>query len=254
MPEGGFIDRALRYLGLGSAVTEGDVTAPGGEVLTGPGAEMAAPTGAEQQLPTDEKPVPDGSASGLEETPDQKAGDQPSPEPPQAPDATAKEDQTPVPPRAANSAAAGARSRRLSRSRTRASKTPNDRSLQIPPDAAKTGNTGFVGGEWRSDKGLVDQVTKQPLQQAYRFDPQGDGEVVIRRPDGVECRAAAQARMQGGQLSINELADPRCPDGRTFSRSQTECMRTPSGQTVCQGRNADGSTYRVGIERQQAEP
>ena len=130
----------------------------------------------------------------------------------------------------------------------------NDRSLQIPPDAAKTGNTGFVGGEWRSDKGLIDQVTKQPLQQAYRFDPKGDGEVVIRRPDGVECRAAAQARMQGGQLSINELGDPRCPDGRTFRRSTTECMRTPSGQTVCQGRNADGSTYRVGIERQQEKP
>ena len=97
-------------------------------------------------------------------------------------------------------------------------------------------------------------MTKQPLRQAYRFDPKGDGEVVIRRPDGIECRAAAQARMQGGQLSINELADPRCPDGRTFSRSKTECMRTPSGQTVCQGRNADGSTYRVGIERQQAKP
>ena len=113
---------------------------------------------------------------------------------------------------------------------------------------------GFVGGEWRSDKGLIDQVTKQPLRQAYRFDPKGDGEVVIRRPDGVECRAAAQARMQGSQLSINELADPRCPDGRTFSRSKTECMRTPSGQTICQGRNVDGSTYRVGIERQQAKP
>ena len=126
--------------------------------------------------------------------------------------------------------------------------------MQIPPDAAKTGNTGFIGGEWRSDKGLVDQVTKQPLQQAYRFDPQGNGEVVIRRADGVECRATAQARMQGGQLSISELGDPRCPDGRTFSRSQTECVRTPSGQTVCQGRNTDGSSYRVGIERQQAKP
>ena len=253
VPEGGFIDRALRYLGLGSAVTEGDVTAPGGEVLTGPGAEVAAPTGAEQQLPTDEKPVQDGSASGLEETPDQKAGDQPSPEPPQAPDATAKEDQTLVPPEPQTQPPQEQKPPPQPRP-DQGQQDANDRSLQIPPDAAKTGNTGFVGGEWRSDKGLIDQVTKQPLRQAYRFDPKGDGEVVIRRPDGVECRAAAQARMQGGQLSINELADPRCPDGRTFSRSKTECMRTPSGQTVCQGRNTDGSTYRVGIERQQAEP
>ncbi len=250
--DGGFIDRALRYFGIGSAVTEGDVTAPGGEALTGPGAEVTAPPGAEQP-PIGGQPVQDGSAPGAEEPGDQKAGDQPSPEPPQAPDPTAKEDQTPVPPGPETQPPQNQRSPPQPRPE-QGQQNANDRSLKIPPDAAKTGNTGFVGGEWRSDKGLIDQVTKQPLRQAYRFDPKGDGEVVIRRPDGVECRAAAQARMAGSQLSINELADPRCPDGRTFSRSKTECMRTPSGQTVCQGRNADGSTYRVGIERQQAKP
>lgn len=251
--EGGFVDRALRYLGLGSAV-EGDVTAPGGEVLTGPGAEMAAPPGAEQP-PVAEQPAQDGSAPALEEAPDQKAGDQPSPEPPQPSDQnSAKQDQPAPEPPQPNTEPPQERKPPPQPGPEQGQQDANDRSLQIPPDAAKTGNTGFVGGEWRSDKGLIDQVTKQPLRQAYRFDPKGDGEVVIRRPDGVECRAAAQARMQGGQLSINELADPRCPDGRTFSRSKTECMRTPSGQTVCQGRNADGSTYRVGIERQQAKP
>jgi outer membrane biosynthesis protein TonB len=246
----GFVNRALRYFGFGSSVTDGGVPAPGGEAQTGPDAGVSVP-------PATEQPVPDGSAPSPDESREQKAGDQPSSKPPQPPDQTsAKEDQTtPEPPKPQPQPQQDQEQpKRPQPDQGGAQQGANDRSLQIPPDAAKTGNTGFVGGEWRSDKGLIDQVTKQPLQQAYRFDQQGNGEVVIRRPDGVECRAAAQARMQGGQLSINELADPQCPDGRTFRRSKTECMRTPSGQTVCQGRNADGSTYRVGIERQQAKP
>jgi outer membrane biosynthesis protein TonB len=246
-PEGGIVGRALRYLGFESAVWGVDVAVPGGEVQTGPGAEVATPPGAEQ-------PVPDASAPAAEGPQDQKS-DQQSQEPPQPPDQTssAKDQATPEPPQPQPQQDQKPPPQ-PQQDQGGKQQGANDRSLQIPPDAAKTGNTGFIGGEWRSDKGLVDQVTKQPLQQAYRFDTKGNGEVVIRRADGVECRAGAQARMQGGQLSINELGDPRCPDGRTFSRSKTECMRTPSGQTVCQGRNADGSTYRVGIERQQAKP
>jgi hypothetical protein len=240
--EGSFVDRALRYFGLAGTARDGDVIGTTATDYTA--TDAAAPQGA---LPAEQQQ-------------DSKAGDQQSPEPPPAPDQgetpkdqaasepqspqpkdTSKQDQEASPPQPQQDQGAE-------------DESAGDRALQIPPDAAKTGSTGFIGGEWRSDKGLVDQVTKQPLQQAYRFDPQGNGEVVIRRADGVECRATAQARMQGGQLSINELGDPRCPDGRTFSRSKTECARTPSGQTVCQGRNADGSTYRVGIERQQAKP
>lgn len=244
-PERGIVERALGYLGLGSVSGVG-VPASSGEVQTGPAAEMTTPPAAEQ-------PVPDASAPGAEASRDQTSSDQRSPEPP--PDQTsAKDETTPEPPQPETPPQQDQKPPQAQGDEGSKEQGANDRSLQIPPDAAKTGNTAFVGGEWRSDKGLVDQVTKQPLQQAYRFDPQGNGEVVIRRPDGLECRAAARARMQGGQLSINELGDPRCPDGRTFSRSQTECMRTPSGQTVCQGRNADGSTYRVGIERQQAKP
>jgi hypothetical protein len=235
--ERNFIDSALRYFGLADTAQESDVVGGTATGQTAPGAvpQDAVPAAQQQDAeaqdqqqaappqPSEQQPPADQSASETAPRPDE-APKQDQPAPP------------PQPEKAGEQPGAG------------------DQSLQIPPDAAKTGNTGFIDGEWRSDKGLVDQVTKQPLQQAYRFDPQGNGEVVIRRADGVQCRAAARARMQGGQLSIDELGDPRCPDGRTFSRSQTECMRTPSGQTVCQGRNADGSTYRVGIERQQTQP
>jgi outer membrane biosynthesis protein TonB len=243
-PERSIVDRALNYLGF-EGVSGVDVAPSGGDVQTGPGAETVPP-GTEQ-------PVPDAAAPPAEEPRDAKSSDQQSPEPP--PDQMPPKAQTtPEPPQPEPQPPQDQKLPPPQQDRGANEQGANNRSLQIPPDAAKTGNTGFIGGEWRSDKGLVDQVTKQPLQQAYRFDPQGNGEVVIRRADGVECRATAQARLQGGQLSINELDDPRCPDGRTFSRSQTECVRTPSGQTVCQGRNTDGSSYRVGIERQQAKP
>jgi hypothetical protein len=236
--ERNFVDNALRYFGLAGTMQESDVVGPTVTGQTAPAAnpEDAVPAGPQRDTEAQEQQP----ATPPEPSEQQPPADQSASEPTPSPDEASKQDrQAPPPPQpeqAGEQPGAG------------------DQSLQIPPDAAKTGNTGFIGGEWRSDKGLVDQVTKQPLQQAYRFDPQGNGEVVIRRADGVQCRAAARARMQGGQLSIDELGDPRCPDGRTFSRSQTECMRTPSGQTVCQGRNADGSTYRVGIERQQTKP
>jgi hypothetical protein len=246
--EGSFVDRALHYLGLQSTVSTGDVPVPGADVQTGPGADAG--------VPGTEQPVPDGSAPTMEGAENLKSSNQQSQEPPQPSDQTSTKDQaTPEPPQPQQPETQPPQDQKAPpQEQGGKQQGANDRSLQIPPDAAKTGNTGFIGGEWRSDKGLVDLVTKQPLQQAYRFDPKGNGEVIIRRQDGVECRAAAQARMQDGQLSINELGDPRCPDGRTFSRSKTECVRTPSGQTVCQGRNTDGSTYRVGIERQQTKP
>lgn len=258
--QGGFLDRTLRYLGLEDRVPDGstlgrslpgDTVVPGGEVKTLPDGTVPIPPGnanPDGSKPEDIKPGDTGSPPQPPATPAEPPADpQAKPDQPKAPDPSAdqpksdqpRSDQPPGQPPSPPPPDAGAKGQ----------------PLQIPPDAAgKSGDLGFVGGEWRSDSGLVDQATKQPLQQVYRFDDKGKGEVVIRRADGVECRAPAQATMQGGRLGIEESGQPTCPDGRTFSPSKTECTRTPSGQTVCQGRNADGSTYRVGIERAAPKP
>jgi hypothetical protein len=252
--EEGLFDRSLRYLGLGDQQ-------PGGDIVTPPGTDQVAPPG-DQPLPGPGDALKPGEDlkpdEGLKPGNDATPPEQPPAEPPVPPDGkppaedqalpqppkplpsdapSSSQDQQAVPPVPAPDQQAG----------------PKGQPMQIPPDA-KTGSPGFIGGEWSTDSGLVDQATKQPLKQTYQFDDKGAGEVVIRRPDGIECRAPAQARMQGGKLSIDEMGNPTCPDGRSYSRSKTECSRTPSGQTVCLGRNADGSTYRVGIERKAPQP
>ena len=121
--------------------------------------------------------------------------------------------------------------------------------LRIPPAAlAGGGGVGFMKGNWKSTTGLYDETTRQPLAQAYRFGADGSGQAVIRRPDGVECTAPATAKMVDGALVVEEQADPRCPDGRSFGRSRTRCTAA-GGTTTCQGENADGSTFKVGIEK-----
>ena len=127
---------------------------------------------------------------------------------------------------------------------------PPGRLLDIPPDAAAKNDLSFLDGRWQSGEGLVDQIDGQPLEQFYRFDRHGKGEVVIRRGDGMECRAPAEATFDGPQLLVSELDDPRCPDGQSYGRVTTRCDRDASGRTVCRGSNADGVTYVVPIEQQ----
>lgn len=122
--------------------------------------------------------------------------------------------------------------------------------LALPtPSADGSANLAFLEGLWRSRQGLVDRKTGQPVEQFYRFDRGGRGEIVIRRADGSECRAPAQAKVQNNALSVEELANALCPDGASYDRSRTECKRLADGRTVCNGTNSDGSTYRVGIEK-----
>lgn len=121
--------------------------------------------------------------------------------------------------------------------------------LAIPPESERTGSVAFLEGWWRSGTGLVDQKDKTPLQQFYRFDQQGKGEVVVRRADGAECRAKAQAVIGATGLEVTELGDPTCPDGSTIDRSRTTCRRDDAGRTQCFGVNRDDSRYSVPVER-----
>lgn len=121
--------------------------------------------------------------------------------------------------------------------------------LDIPPEAATKGDVGFMDGQWRSGQGLVDQADGKPLDQYYQFDKTGKGEVVVKRADGTECRAPAQAKFSGKNLVVEEQADVRCADGRTYGKSTTTCTRDAKGNTVCRGKNPDGSTYAVPVQK-----
>ena len=119
----------------------------------------------------------------------------------------------------------------------------------VIPDNAVDGAAGFMRGVWQSDSGLVDALTKQKLTQEYTFDEQGRGEAVIRRADGVVCRAPAEATVKAGDLQVDELENLRCTDGSSFRRSRTICTRDSSGNSQCVGSGDDGSRYDVELTR-----
>ena len=122
--------------------------------------------------------------------------------------------------------------------------------LAIPDGAAGgSGPADFLQGRWRSRSGLVDEATGVPLDQSYQFDQGGRGRSVVRRADGVECSAPAEARMENGQLKVNELENLRCPDGQQFEKTETACTRDAQGQTRCSGAYQGGKKFDVQIDR-----
>ncbi len=199
------------------------VIVPGGPGATGPGAtgNVTPSDPSKPEPPKMEPPKPEPPTT---EPPKPEPPKPPeSPEPPKPPEPPPQQQQPPPPPKP----------------------------MEIPPDAAGRGDVGFLDGQWKSRKGLVDQQDGKPLEQFYRFDEKGKGETVVRRADGVECKAPAEARFDGGKLTVEEKGSPTCPDGRSYGSSRTECERTATGATVCRGVNPDGSGYRVGLDKVQ---
>ena len=122
--------------------------------------------------------------------------------------------------------------------------------LAIPDGAAGgSGPADFLQGRWRSRSGLVDEATGVSLDQSYQFDQGGRGRSVVRRADGVECSAPAEARMENGQLKVKELENLRCPDGQQFEKTETACTRDAQGQTRCSGAYQGGKKFDVQIDR-----
>ena len=120
---------------------------------------------------------------------------------------------------------------------------PTPPSSDAPGDASAPDKLRFLKGRWKSDTPLVDENNRK-LDHRYEFDDSGKGKSIVRRQDGVECVADAEATMQGGKLRIVESSGPRCPDGQEFEKSDTTCEVSGDGKTRCRG---DG--YNADIRR-----
>lgn len=117
------------------------------------------------------------------------------------------------------------------------------------PDNAPDGAAGFMQGDWRSDSGLVDGRAGEELTQEFRFDENGKGESIVRRSDGVTCRAPAEATVKDGNLRVEEKSNLSCSDGTSFKRSKTVCIRGLDGRARCRGVDADGKQFDVQLNR-----
>ncbi|MFW5641948.1 MAG: SrfA family protein [Roseicyclus sp.] len=230
---------------------DGSVTGPDG-VVVGPNGDVLGPTGegppamggeaVPEPLPEDPampgEPPADAVPPELAEPPAESESEQPESMIPPEVEPTPSEAE-PAPPEARSEPAAP-------------EAVPPGAPIAIPDAVASGGDgpAGFAQGRWRSRSGLVDDQGGA-IEQVYELDAGGQGRSIVRRSDGVECTAPAEAMMQDGRLEVRELENLRCGDGSVYERSRTVCERGAEGRTTCRGVNADGSTYGVQIERAQ---
>lgn len=201
----------------------------------GAGSDPAAdPNAADQGTPPGEEPPPaDDPAAETppdQQPPPQPEGEQPAQDPSSGQDQPPQDGATPPEPNMPP--------------QTQAPQPPPP--LVIPPEALANGSTDFLNGRWTSRTGLMDSETGRPIEMEYDFQD-GQGTATLRRSDGVQCSAPAQATMQSGRLVIDQTADATCPDGQVFQRSTVECVAGQGGRANCTGANADGAGYNVQI-------
>ena len=213
----------VRLEGSDVAVSGGSVE--GDSVL--PDVETRPGTGDESGVPADDAQVPDGQTDAPQPGAEPPADTEDEATTPEALEPPRIDEESPLPD----------------------PPVPDPGEAPVIPDGAADGAAAFMRGRWQSDSGLVDAQTKQKLTQEYTFDDQGKGEAVIRRADGVVCRAPAEATMKGGNLQVDELEHLKCTDGSSFRRSRTECTKGPSGGAECVGTDADGSRFKVELNR-----
>ncbi|MFK3910335.1 SrfA family protein [Pseudomonas monteilii] len=222
------------------------VTGPGAPTLgapaltsgTGVGANAGVPgASASGALPDTGAAAPDAAGSPV--------ADEAAPVPPQAPateaadtPAEAAATPAPTPSDAQATAAPGAPS---------APTTGNAPPLTIPADAGE-GPADFLNGNYRAGAGILDASTAKPLRLEYAFE-NGQGNVTIRRPDGVSCTGAVNAAMRGGQLGIESQDQATCTDGGRYDMPTVSCA--PGAQRIadCQG-HYGSSQFPISMRRE----
>ena len=122
--------------------------------------------------------------------------------------------------------------------------------MVVPPDAQKKQDLAFLQGTWRSRTGLATATGEDDIRPNYALDEKGKGKVNFVQKNGATCEAPAEARWDQGKLVIEEKANPRCSDGRTYARNTVNCEIGADGTAQCKGSQpGDQRSYSVQIGR-----
>lgn len=120
--------------------------------------------------------------------------------------------------------------------------------MVVPPEAKKNQDLAFLKGDWKSRTGLATAQGEKDLRPDYTLDDKGKGKVSFVQKNGAACEAPAEARWDNGKLVIEEKANPKCTDGRTYARNVVNCDVGPDGTAQCKGSQpGDTKTYNVQI-------
>lgn len=120
--------------------------------------------------------------------------------------------------------------------------------LEIPPDAATSGNTDFLNGKWKAGAGIQDARTGKPMQLDYDF-KDGKGKVKVSSGDGVECVGDVAAAMGGGGLGINNQGLARCNDGSTYKLPDVTCKPGGGIAAECTGNYDQKSQFPMSMKQ-----
>jgi len=122
--------------------------------------------------------------------------------------------------------------------------------MVVPPEAKQKQDVAFLKGDWRSRTGLATATGERDLRPSYTLDDKGKGKVSFVQKNGTTCEAPAEARWDGAKLVIEEKANPKCADGRTYARNVVNCEVGADGVAQCNGSQpGDKRSYRVQIGR-----
>ena len=122
--------------------------------------------------------------------------------------------------------------------------------MVVPPEAKQKQDLAFLKGDWRSRTGLATATGERDIRPSYTLDDKGKGKVSFVQKNGTTCEAPAEARWDGAKLVIEEKANPKCADGRTYARNTVNCEVGADGVAKCNGSQpGDSRSYRVQIGR-----
>jgi hypothetical protein len=122
--------------------------------------------------------------------------------------------------------------------------------MTVPPEAKQKGDLAFLKGDWRSRTGLATATGERDLRPNYSLDDKGKGKVSFVQKNGTTCEAPAEARWDGSKLVIEEKANPKCADGKTYARNTVNCEVGQDGVAKCTGSQpGDKRSYNVQFGR-----
>jgi hypothetical protein len=107
--------------------------------------------------------------------------------------------------------------------------------MTVPPEAKQKQDLAFLKGDWRSRTGLATATGERDLRPNYTLDDKGKGKVTFVQKNGTTCEAPAEARWDGSKLMIEEKANPKCADGKTYARNTVNCEVGQDGVAKCTG-------------------
>ncbi|MDR1080176.1 MAG: hypothetical protein LBQ79_04275, partial [Deltaproteobacteria bacterium] len=123
--------------------------------------------------------------------------------------------------------------------------------LEFPEDAT---DLAFLEGCWKSDAGLMNSATRQPIFCIYCF--KADGTATVRVDElnrsgrlKQTCRATATAKLEGGKLRIRDTG-AKCPSGTNYVRDTVLCSPSKNGAAECTLQSDGADKYRTRITRQ----